>query len=74
MPTYSKPTGGHLRIQNGVLDVPMAEVVLDREGVVSLVGELEPAGVAQHMRARIAAYSGRVGSCRRSVDTTSLSA
>jgi hypothetical protein len=32
-----------------VLDVPVAEVVLNRSGVLSLVGECEAAGVAQHV-------------------------
>ena len=41
---------GQFGVPHRVLDVPMAEVVLDRSGVVSLVRELEAAGVAQHMR------------------------
>ena len=33
-----------------MLDIPVAEVVLDRPRVVSLIGELEAARVPQHVR------------------------
>jgi hypothetical protein len=32
-----------------VLDILVAEVVLQRAGVVSIVGQLEPVGVPQHV-------------------------
>jgi len=33
-----------------MLDVPVAEVVLQRPCVVAIVGELKPTGMAQHVR------------------------
>jgi hypothetical protein len=32
-----------------VLDIPMPKVMLDRPGVVALVGELEAANMAEHV-------------------------
>ncbi len=40
---------GQLRIADGVGDVPVAQVLLDRARVVSLVSQLETAGVAEHV-------------------------
>jgi hypothetical protein len=41
---------GHLGVANRVLDVAMAEVVLQCAGVLAVVGEVVAAGVAQHGR------------------------
>ncbi len=49
-PEVFEAVGRQLRVSHRVLDVPVAEVVLNRPGVMPLVGELEAAGVAQHMR------------------------
>ena len=49
-PEPFEAVGSELRIPDGVLNVSMAEVVLDRTGVVPLVGELEAAGMTQHVR------------------------
>jgi hypothetical protein len=49
-PEISKPVGGHVGVFNRVLDVLVPEVVLQRSGVVTIVGELEAAGMAQHVR------------------------
>jgi hypothetical protein len=40
---------GQLRIADGVGDIPVTQVLLDRPRIVSLVGQLEPAGVAEHV-------------------------
>ena len=32
-----------------MLDVAVPEIMLDGTGIVTLIGELEPAGMAQHM-------------------------
>ena len=42
--------GRHLRIADGVRDVPVPEVVLDRPGVVAVVGELVAGRVPKHVR------------------------
>ena len=61
-PEGLKPVGCELRIPHRVLNVSMAEVVLNRPGVVSLVGELEATGVAQHVRVNGEAKLGLVAS------------
>jgi len=33
-----------------VLNVPVAKIVLDRPGIVAVIGEFVPAGAAQHVR------------------------
>jgi hypothetical protein len=62
VPESLKPVRSKLRVSHSVLDVPMTEIVLDRAGVVSLIGELETAGVAQHVRVNGEAKPGLVAS------------
>jgi hypothetical protein len=50
LPKGRESTSRQLCIPDSVLDVPMAEVMLDRTRVVPLVGELEAAGMTKHMR------------------------
>jgi hypothetical protein len=42
----SKLVGG---VPHGVLNIPMAETILDELGAGSLVGQREAAGMAQHL-------------------------
>jgi hypothetical protein len=46
----SESIGRQLGVPDGVLDVAVAEVVLDRPRVVALIGELEAAGMTQYVR------------------------
>jgi hypothetical protein len=45
-------------VSNGVLDVAVAEVVLDEAGVRALVGQRKTAGVTQHVRVSVERQSG----------------
>src|SRR5262245_61146459 len=49
-PKVLEPVGRHLGVLDRVLDVLVPEVVLQSPCVVSVVGELEPTGVAKHVR------------------------
>src|SRR5262245_42600620 len=49
-PKVPKPVGRKLGVPNGVLDVLMPEVVLQGACVMPVVGEFEPAGMAEHVR------------------------
>ena len=49
-PEILEPVGRHFRISRGVHDALVAEVVLERPGIVPIVGELVPAGVPEHVR------------------------
>ena len=40
----------HVGVPNGVLNVLVPEVVLQGTRVVAIVGQLEPAGMAEHVR------------------------
>ena len=40
-------------VPNGVLNVPMAQVVLDRSRIVSITRQLVAGGMAQHVRMRL---------------------
>jgi len=51
-PKVLEAVGRHVGVPDGVLDVLVPEVVLERSRVVAIVGELEPAGMAQHASAR----------------------
>lgn len=44
-----KPIRSKLRIANGMLDVLMAQIVLNSAYVMAFVGQVEPAGLAEHM-------------------------
>ena len=49
------------RIARRVLDIAMPEIGLDSARVVSVVGELVAAGMAQHVGVRLDAQIGRYG-------------
>jgi hypothetical protein len=49
-PEVSESVARQLGIANCVLDVPVAEIGLQRAGVVAIIGQLEAAGVPQHVR------------------------
>ena len=48
-PEVPEAGGRKLGVANGVLDILVAEVVLQSAGIVAVVGELVTAGVAQHV-------------------------
>src|SRR5271166_1815622 len=48
-PEITEPIGCHLGVAHGVLDILVAEIVLQRSRVVSVVGELVSTGVPQHV-------------------------
>ena len=48
-PKVLEPVGCHFGVSDRVLDVLVPEVVLQGPGVVAIVGELEPTGMAQHV-------------------------
>src|SRR6516164_4626025 len=48
-PKVLEPVGRHFGVPDGVLDVLVAEVVLQGPRVVAIVGQLEPTGVAKHV-------------------------
>ena len=49
-PKTLESVGCHVGVPNGVLDVLVPEVVLQSPRVVAVVGELEPTGMAKHVR------------------------
>src|SRR3954464_6531925 len=49
-PEPLEPAAGYAGVMDGVLGVAMAQVVLDEAQIVALVGQIEAARVAQHMR------------------------
>src|SRR5262249_39782658 len=49
-PKVLEPVGRHVGVPDRVLDVLVPEVVLQGARVVAIVGELEPAGMGQHVR------------------------
>src|SRR3712207_4029765 len=49
-PKVSEALGGELGVPGRVLDVAVPEPLLDRAGVVAVVGELEAAAVPEHVR------------------------
>ena len=49
-PKVLEPVGRQFGVPDGVLDVLVPKVVLQGPRVVTIVGELEPAGVAKHVR------------------------
>ena len=52
-PEILEPTRRQRRIAGRVLDIAMPEVRLQRPGIDAIVGELEAAGVAQHVGVRL---------------------
>lgn len=49
-PQFSEPGRVGGGVEHGMLDAAVAQVILDQSGVRALVGQGEPAGVAQHVR------------------------
>src|SRR5215831_14669840 len=49
-PKVFEPVGRHFGVPDRVLNVLVPEVVLQGPRVVAIVGELEPAGMAKHVR------------------------
>jgi hypothetical protein len=48
-PEVFEPIGRHFGVSHRVLDILVAEVMLQRAGVVAVIGQLEAAGVPQHV-------------------------
>jgi hypothetical protein len=49
-PEILKPIHGQFGIADGMLDVFMTDIVLQRASIVAIVGELVSAGVPEHVR------------------------
>src|SRR6516162_6480385 len=49
-PKVLEPVGCHVGVPDGVLNVLVPEIVLQSPRVVAIVGELEPTGMAKHVR------------------------
>ena len=49
-PEILEPIRGHFRVSDGMLDILVAKVMLQRASIVAIVGELIAAGVTQHVR------------------------
>jgi len=49
-PKVLEPVGRHFGVSDGVLNVPVPEVVLEGARVVAIICELEPTGMAKHVR------------------------
>src|SRR5262249_27302858 len=49
-PKVLEPVGCHVGVPDRVLNVVVAEVVLQGPRVVAIVGQLKPAGMAKHVR------------------------
>ncbi len=49
-PETVEPVRGELGVPDRMLNVFVSQVVLDRPGVVAVIGKLEPASMAQHVR------------------------
>ena len=48
-PKVLEPVGRHFGVSDGVLNVPVPEVVLEGARVVAIICELEPTGMAKHV-------------------------
>ena len=49
-PKVLEPVGRHVGVPDRVLDILVPEVVLQGPGVMAIVREFEPAGMAKHVR------------------------
>lgn len=58
-PKFSEPARRQLSIADGVLDVLMSQVRLQRACVVTLIGERIAAGVSEHVRMDLESQLGR---------------
>jgi hypothetical protein len=68
-PEILEPGRRQFGVADGMLDVPVAEIGLQRPRVVALIGERIPAGVPQHMRMRLV---GELGGPARTLDDAGL--
>ena len=50
LPEPIEPISRQFRIPDGMLDIPVSHVMLDRPGVMAIVGQLEAAPVTEHVR------------------------
>jgi hypothetical protein len=50
LPEVLEPFRRELGVSDGVLNVLVPQIVLKRPRVLTIIGELKPAGVAQHVR------------------------
>ena len=48
-PEILEPLGRQFRVADRMLDIFMAEIVLDRPGIVAVIGEFITSGMTQHM-------------------------
>jgi len=58
LPEVLEPIRGQLGVAHGVLDVLVAEVGLQRPGVVPCIGQGEAAGMSQHVREALEGHAG----------------
>ena len=49
LPEPIKPISRHFRIPDGMLDVSVSHIVLDRTGIMAIVGQLKTASVTEHV-------------------------
>src|SRR5262245_9088707 len=49
-PTVFEPVGRHFGVPDRVLNVLVPEIMLQGPRVVAIIGQLEPAGMAEHVR------------------------
>jgi hypothetical protein len=49
-PKSIEPISRQFRIPDGMLDVPVSQVMLDRSGIVAAIGQLEATAVTEHVR------------------------
>jgi hypothetical protein len=49
-PEVFKPAAGDAGVVNRVLRIPVAKIVLNEPQIVAAIGEIEAAGMAQHVR------------------------
>ena len=50
LPKVLEPVGCHVGVPDGVLNALVPEIVLQGTGIMAIVGELEPTGMAKHVR------------------------
>jgi hypothetical protein len=65
-PEVTEAVEGKLGVANGVLNILVPEIVLQRSGVVAIIGELEAASVPQHVGMHAKGISAALPSLPRS--------
>jgi hypothetical protein len=50
IPKIGEPMRGQSRVANGILNVAMPQVVLDRTGINAFISQIKTAGMPQHVR------------------------